>query len=98
MSPCSADALDLYIPPAVSQRSLYVFKYSQALHPGYGFLSENAAFVKRLEAEGLVFIGPAEHAIHAMGDKIQSKLLALKAGVNTIPGVLGVIKDEAEVH
>jgi hypothetical protein len=69
----------------------------QAVHPGYGFLSENAAFVKRLEKEGLVFIGPGDHAIHAMGDKIESKLLAQKAGVNTIPGFLGVIGDEAEV-
>jgi hypothetical protein len=71
--------------------------WKQAVHPGYGFLSENSAFVKRLEQEGLVFIGPGDHAIHAMGDKIESKLLARKAGVSTIPGFLGVIKDEEEV-
>lgn len=66
------------------------------MHPGYGFLSENAAFVKRLEKEGLVFIGPGEFAMESMGDKIQSKLLAEKAGVNVIPGYTGVLKDEAE--
>ena len=59
---------------------------AEAVHPGYGFLSENASFVDRLKKEGLVFIGPDSHAIHAMGDKIESKKLAIKAGVNTIPG------------
>ena len=59
---------------------------AQAIHPGYGFLSENEAFAKRCEDEGLVFIGPKHHAISAMGDKIASKKLAKKAQVNTIPG------------
>ncbi len=59
---------------------------AQAIHPGYGFLSENEAFAKRCEDEGLVFIGPKHHAIAAMGDKIASKKLAQKANVNTIPG------------
>ena len=59
---------------------------AQAIHPGYGFLSENEAFAKRCEDEGLVFIGPNHHAIAAMGDKIASKKLAKKAQVNTIPG------------
>jgi propionyl-CoA carboxylase alpha chain len=59
---------------------------AQAVHPGYGFLSENAAFSKRLEEEGIVFIGPKHHSIAAMGDKIASKKLALEAKVNTIPG------------
>ena len=59
---------------------------AQAIHPGYGFLSENEAFAKRCEDEGLVFIGPKHHAIAAMGDKIASKKLAKKAQVNTIPG------------
>jgi propionyl-CoA carboxylase alpha chain len=59
---------------------------AQAIHPGYGFLSENEAFAKRCEDEGLVFIGPKYHAIAAMGDKIASKKLAKKAQVNTIPG------------
>lgn len=59
---------------------------AEAVHPGYGFLSENYTFVERLKKEGLVFIGPDAHAIHAMGDKIESKKLAIKAGVNTIPG------------
>ena len=59
---------------------------AQAVHPGYGFLAENARFAQRLEEEGIVFIGPKHAAIAAMGDKITSKLLALAAKVNTIPG------------
>ncbi len=59
---------------------------AEAIHPGYGFLSENAAFAKRVEEEGIVFIGPKHHSIAAMGDKIASKELAAKANVNTIPG------------
>ena len=60
---------------------------AQAVHPGYGFLSENAEFAKRVEEEGIVFIGPKHYSISAMGDKIESKRLAGKAGVNCIPGV-----------
>ncbi len=60
---------------------------AQALHPGYGFLSENAEFAKRVEEEGIVFIGPKHYSIAAMGDKIESKTLAAAAGVNCIPGV-----------
>ena len=59
---------------------------AEAIHPGYGFLSENAAFAKQVEDEGLVFIGPKHHSIAAMGDKIASKKLANAARVNTIPG------------
>ncbi|WP_291010216.1 acetyl/propionyl/methylcrotonyl-CoA carboxylase subunit alpha [Hydrogenophaga sp.] len=59
---------------------------AQAIHPGYGFLSENEAFAKRCEEEGIAFIGPKAHSIAAMGDKIASKKLALEAKVNTIPG------------
>ena len=59
---------------------------AEAIHPGYGFLSENAAFAKRVEEEGIVFIGPKHHSIAAMGDKIASKELAAQANVNTIPG------------
>ncbi|XP_077711195.1 propionyl-CoA carboxylase alpha chain, mitochondrial isoform X2 [Canis aureus] len=69
---------------------------AQAVHPGYGFLSENKEFAKCLAAEDVVFIGPDTHAIHAMGDKIESKLLAKKAKVNTIPGFDGVVKDADE--
>ncbi|MDR0478981.1 MAG: acetyl-CoA carboxylase biotin carboxylase subunit [Burkholderiaceae bacterium] len=59
---------------------------AQALHPGYGFLSENESFAKKVEEEGIVFIGPKHHSIAAMGDKIASKKLAKQAQVNTIPG------------
>ncbi|MBL8476001.1 MAG: acetyl/propionyl/methylcrotonyl-CoA carboxylase subunit alpha [Methyloversatilis sp.] len=59
---------------------------AEAVHPGYGFLSENEAFCAALEREGIVFIGPKAHAIGAMGDKIASKKLAKEAGVTTIPG------------
>ena len=59
---------------------------AQAVHPGYGFLSENEAFARRCEEEGIAFIGPKVHSIAAMGDKIASKKLALEARVNTIPG------------
>ncbi|XP_077926251.1 propionyl-CoA carboxylase alpha chain, mitochondrial isoform X2 [Halichoerus grypus] len=69
---------------------------AQAVHPGYGFLSENKEFAKCLAAEGVAFIGPDTHAIQAMGDKIESKLLAKKAKVNTIPGFDGVVKDADE--
>lgn len=69
---------------------------AQAVHPGYGFLSENAGFAKRLHKEGVTFIGPSESAIAQMGDKIESKKLAIKAGVNTVPGYMGVIKDAKE--
>ncbi|XP_025219850.1 propionyl-CoA carboxylase alpha chain, mitochondrial isoform X3 [Theropithecus gelada] len=69
---------------------------AQAVHPGYGFLSENKEFARCLAAEGVIFIGPDTHAIQAMGDKIESKLLAKKAEVNTIPGFDGVVKDAEE--
>ncbi|KAM6916271.1 propionyl-CoA carboxylase alpha chain [Xenentodon cancila] len=69
---------------------------AQAVHPGYGFLSENKEFAKRLAAEGVTFIGPDTHAIQAMGDKIESKLIAKAAQVNTIPGFDGVIKSAEE--
>ncbi len=59
---------------------------AEAVHPGYGFLSENAEFSKTLEENGIVFIGPKHHAVAAMGDKIASKKLANDAKVNTIPG------------
>jgi len=59
---------------------------AQAVHPGYGFLSENEAFARKAEEEGIVFIGPKHHSIAAMGDKIASKKLANEAKVNTIPG------------
>jgi len=67
---------------------------SQAVHPGYGFLSENAEFVKILEERGVSFIGPDAHAITGMGDKIESKRVAAEAGVPTIPGYDGVVRDE----
>ena len=69
---------------------------AQAVHPGYGFLSENMKFAEALEAEGVVFIGPPSPAIEAMGDKITSKKLAQEAGVSTVPGYMGLIADPDE--
>ena len=66
---------------------------AQAVHPGYGFLSENSAFCEALAKKGIAFIGPKTRAIEAMGDKITSKKLADEAGVNTIPGYTDVVKD-----
>ncbi|MBL8675536.1 MAG: acetyl/propionyl/methylcrotonyl-CoA carboxylase subunit alpha [Rhodospirillales bacterium] len=69
---------------------------AQAVHPGYGFLSEKQEFQKALAAAGIVFIGPDSHAIYAMGDKIESKILAQKAGVSTVPGHLEAIPNSDE--
>ena len=69
---------------------------AEAVHPGFGFLSENPAFAKRLEDENIAFIGPNANAIEAMGDKISSKKLAAEAGVSTVPGHMGLITDTAE--
>jgi propionyl-CoA carboxylase alpha chain len=69
---------------------------ADAVHPGYGFLSEQAEFVEALAAKGIAFIGPNAKAIAAMGDKIESKKLAAEAGVATVPGHLGIIESEAE--
>ena len=69
---------------------------AQAVHPGYGFLSENAKFGKSLFDIGVTLIGPPQNAIESMGDKITSKKIAQEAGVNTVPGYMGVIKDEDE--
>jgi propionyl-CoA carboxylase alpha chain len=68
---------------------------AEAVHPGYGFLSEREAFARALEDNAIVFIGPNPHAIAAMGDKIESKKAAAAAGVSTVPGYLGVIEDAA---
>ena len=85
----------VFIGPAPSRESYLVAQQiiaackqtgAQAVHPGYGFLSENEAFARNVESEGIVFIGPKHHSIAAMGDKIASKKLATEAGVNTIPG------------
>ena len=68
---------------------------AEAIHPGFGFLSENASFARRLEKEGIVFIGPNPHAIEAMGDKIESKKFATKAKISVVPGHVGEIDDTA---
>ena len=87
-------------PPAAAQSYLAIEKIvaackatgAEAVHPGYGFLSERAAFNQALAAAGIVFIGPNVRAIEAMGDKIESKKFASAAGVSTVPGHLGVIE------
>ena len=66
---------------------------ADAVHPGYGFLSENPEFAERLNKEGVTFIGPNPRAVEAMGDKITSKKLAKEAGVSTVPGHMGLIED-----
>jgi len=66
---------------------------AEAVHPGYGFLSERTSFAEQLKAEGIAFIGPPVGAIAAMGDKIESKKLAKEAGVNVVPGFVGEIED-----
>ncbi len=69
---------------------------AEAVHPGYGFLSENMNFAAALEKEGVVFIGPPSSAIEQMGDKITSKKLAMEAGVSTVPGYMGIVADADE--
>ncbi|TAT78664.1 acetyl/propionyl/methylcrotonyl-CoA carboxylase subunit alpha [Rhizobium ruizarguesonis] len=71
---------------------------AEAVHPGYGFLSERASFCAELEKQGIVFIGPKPKAIMAMGDKIESKKFANAAGVSTVPGHLGIIEDAAHAE
>lgn len=66
------------------------------VHPGYGFLSENRNFAEALEKEGVIFVGPSVYSVEMMGDKIESKKLALEAGVSTVPGHMGIIKDGVE--
>ncbi len=91
-------------PPAANQSYIVIDKImdairqtgAEAVHPGYGFLSENMNFAAALEAEGVVFIGPPSPAIEAMGDKITSKKLAMEAGVSTVPGHMGLIADADE--
>jgi propionyl-CoA carboxylase alpha chain len=99
-----ADEAVLLGPPPPGQSYLLIEKIAQAIrdtsaeavHPGFGFLSENAAFVAAVEAAGAVFIGPPVDAVAAMGDKITSKKIAEKAGVNIIPGVMAEIEDAEE--
>ncbi len=89
-------------PPPAAQSYLAIDKIvaacrqsgAEAVHPGYGFLSEREAFATALAKAGIVFIGPNARAIAAMGDKIESKKAAAAAGVSTVPGHLGVIEDE----
>jgi len=71
---------------------------AQAVHPGFGFLSENADFAARLAQEEIIFIGPGIRAIQAMGDKIESKKLASAAGVNTVPGHPDAVADADEAY
>lgn len=91
-------------PPAVNQSYLVMDKIlaaiestgADAVHPGYGFLSENPEFAKLLDKKGITFIGPNPHAIVSMGDKITSKKLAQEAGVSCVPGHMGLIEDADE--
>jgi propionyl-CoA carboxylase alpha chain len=97
-----ADHAVLIGPPAAAESYLLIDRIveacrktgAEAVHPGYGFLSEREAFPRALAEAGIVFIGPNPGAIAAMGDKIESKKAAAKADVSTVPGHLGVIEDE----
>ncbi|AZV78848.1 acetyl/propionyl/methylcrotonyl-CoA carboxylase subunit alpha [Parasedimentitalea marina] len=91
-------------PPPANQSYIVIDKVmqairetgAQAVHPGYGFLSENAKFAEALAAEGVAFVGPPVGAIEKMGDKITSKKIAQEAGVSTVPGHMGLIADADE--
>ena len=91
-------------PPPANQSYIVIDKIMEAIratgakavHPGYGFLSENPKFAQALEAEGVAFVGPPVKAIEAMGDKITSKKIAQEAGVSTVPGYMGLIEDADE--
>jgi propionyl-CoA carboxylase alpha chain len=91
-------------PPPANQSYIVIDKVmaaikdsgAQAVHPGYGFLSENAKFAEALEDAGIAFIGPPKGAIEAMGDKITSKKIAQDANVSTVPGYMGLIEDADE--
>jgi propionyl-CoA carboxylase alpha chain len=91
-------------PPPANQSYIVIDKImeairqtgAEAVHPGYGFLSENMKFAEALEKAGVTFVGPPSPAIEAMGDKITSKKLAQKAGVSTVPGYMGLISDADE--
>lgn len=91
-------------PPPANQSYIVIDKImeairqtgAEAVHPGYGFLSERMDFAAALEAEGVAFIGPPSTAIEAMGDKITSKKIAQEAGVSTVPGYMGLIADAEE--
>ncbi len=91
-------------PPPANQSYIVIDKImdairqtgAEAVHPGYGFLSENMKFAEALEKEGVVFVGPPSPAIEAMGDKITSKKIAQEAGVSTVPGYMGLIEDAEE--
>ena len=91
-------------PPPANQSYIVIDKVmeaikqtgAQAVHPGYGFLSENPKFAEALEAAGVAFVGPPVKAIEAMGDKITSKKIAQEAGVSTVPGYMGLIEDAEE--
>lgn len=101
-----ADESVLIGPPAASESYLNIDNIiaaarqtgADAVHPGYGFLAENAGFADRLEAEGITFIGPPSAAIASMGDKIAAKKLASEAGVRTIPGHAGAVTAGAEAE
>ncbi|NBT32056.1 MAG: acetyl/propionyl-CoA carboxylase subunit alpha, partial [Rhodobacteraceae bacterium] len=91
-------------PPPANQSYIVIDKVmeaikktgAEAVHPGYGFLSENPKFAEALEKAGVEFVGPPVKAIEAMGDKITSKKIAQEAGVNTVPGYMGLIADADE--
>src|SRR6266852_6450296 len=93
IGPASSALRYLNIPAIISAAEV---TDAQAIHPGYGFLSENADFAEKVEKSGFVFIGPRADTIRLMGDKISAKQAMTKAGVPTVPGSDGVLPEDAK--
>src|SRR5499425_3415318 len=91
IGPAPAAASYLNIPAIISAAEV---TDAEAIHPGYGFLSENADFAEKVERSGFVFIGPRPDTIRLMGDKISAKAAMVKAGVPCVPGSEGVLSEE----
>src|SRR5476651_939540 len=93
IGPAASAASYLNIPAIISAAEV---TDAEAIHPGYGFLSENADFAERVEKSGFVFIGPRPETIRLMGDKVSAKVAMIKAGVPCVPGSEGALPDDAK--
>src|ERR1700716_726534 len=93
IGPAASSASYLNVPAIISAAEV---TDAEAIHPGYGFLSENADFAERVEKSGFVFIGPRADSIRLMGDKVSAKLAMTKAGLPCVPGTEGALPDDAK--